>query len=458
MQLEQELLHLGIAELHMEYKKRTISPVEVTELLYKRIENHRDLNAFITLCKDDALEQARHAEKLYKNNDSNSMLLGIPIGLKDLIHTKGIKTTMASGVYQDFIPNEDAALVKTLLNMGSILIGKQNLHELAYGTTGDDSYFGPTRNPHDSSKIAGGSSSGSAAATAAQLCWGSIGTDTSGSIRIPASICGVVGMKPTYGKLDLEGIHPLSWTMDHVGLITRTVTDNAILYDGLCGTLGTSDSIYKKLATGILPKISSFKIGIPTDYYVDLDPEVEARLMKMMNHLENLGYTVVEVDLNLPDMNETMYISSAIDQAEAYLINREIVHEDSNDLGEETRKRILIGAKYKAYEFLLAQELKVKLSKTFEKAFQDVNVLLTPTIPILPPEFGQETVHIHGKTHNVRQALMRLTFISNYIGVPSISIPCGKSTEGLPIGMQLIGGCNQEEMLYQSAYLIDNAL
>lgn len=457
MRKDNDFLQLDIAELHDAFKKHHISPVDVVETLFPRLDRFEYLNTYITVCKKEALHQAKQAEKMYREGQFCSPLTGIPIGLKDLIHTKGIRTTMGSGVYKDFVPVEDAAVAKRLKELGSVIIGKQNTHELAYGTTGGDSYFGPIRNPYDSSKIAGGSSGGSAAATAARLCWGAIGTDTSGSIRIPASICGVVGMKPTYGKISTKGIHPLSLSMDHVGPITKTVKDNAIIFDALCGTLDSSQAIFGDLLKN--RDLSNMKIGIPAAYFFDdIDDQIKSNVLVTMDQLEELGAKIIEVDLDLPEMKNAMEISSAIDRSEAYTINREIVHDTSNLLGDETRRRILQGAEYRAYEYLLAQELKLNLSAKYEAAFELVDAILTPTIPILPQKIGVESAMINGKNHVVRGALMRFTFVANYIGIPSITLPCGIAAAGLPIGAQLMGKWGNEAALYHIANELENIL
>lgn len=453
-----ELQHLSIIDLHKEFKKQAISPVEVVELLYDRIHQFKHLNTYITLNKEIALKQAKQAENRYRANNTDNPLLGIPIGIKDLIYTKEIRTTMGSGVYQNFIPSEDAKVIKNMKEYGAVITGKHNMHELAYGTTGDDSYFGPTRNPYNPDKITGGSSSGSAAAVASGLCWGAIGTDTSGSIRIPSSLCGVVGMKPTYGKIKMDGVKPLSWSMDHVGPITRTVMDNGVLFDGLCGNLSSPNSISENLDKNSLPNLKNTKIGVPSSYFFDdLDREVEENINNSINLIQKLGATLAEINMDIPNIDQAMDISSAIDQAEAYLINQDIVHDYSIPLGEETRKRFLHGSEYRAYEYINAQKLKSKLITKFKEEFKKVDVILTPTVPILPTEIGTNKVVMNNKSHNIRQVLMRLTFISNYIGIPSITIPSGLSSNGYPIGVQLIGDWNQDQLLYKIAYQLEKA-
>ncbi|GIN22037.1 amidase [Siminovitchia fordii] len=453
------MLNFDITTLHNEYKNRTISPVEVLEWLYARIDRFSGLNAYVTVCKEEALQQAKKAEELFKKETDHNILLGIPIGLKDLIHTKGIRTTMGSGAYKDFIPTEDAEVVKKIKATGSVLVGKQNTHELAYGTTGDDSFFGPMKNPYNTNKIAGGSSGGSASATAANLCWASLGTDTSGSVRIPSALCGVVGMKPTQGKINNSGIQPLSWSMDTVGPITRTVLDNAIIFDAISGLLGSSQSVSRKLKEYPLRSLNDKKLGIPTSYfYENVDVEVKRKVMDAIKVFESLGATILEVDLDIPEMDQAMEISSAIDRAEAYLIHQSIANDYNNLLGNETRRRILHGAEYRAYEHILAKQLKSKLTAKYKQAFDTVDAIITPTVPILSTDVGADTVIIDGSTQSVRSALMRFTFFANYIGIPGMTMPCGKAENGLPIGVQLLGHWDHEEVLYLIAYELETAL
>lgn len=452
--------NMEILKLHENYKQRRISPVEIVEYVLARMEKYSNFNSYITICESEAKQTAKQAEKLFNNGGNHCLLTGIPIGLKDLIYTKGIRTTCGSGVYKDFIPDKDASVVQLLKKYTSVIIGKQNMHEFAYGTTGDDSFFGPTKNPYNPNKITGGSSGGSACATALGLCSGSLGSDTSGSIRIPAAICGVVGMKPTFGKIATEGIYPLSWSMDHIGPITKTVMDNAILFDAITNHLSTHKSISKQIAETASFNIKGVNVGIPIKYfYENIQDEIKKQMNVVIDTLEKLGATIVEVDVTVEKMDDVMRLSSAIDRSEAYLINKDIAHDTSNILGDETRKRILQGSEYRAYEYVIAQELKGKLANTFRNTFKKVDVLLTPTLPILPPDIGEEEIVMNGKDFNVRESLMRFTFIANYIGIPSISLPGSVSDEGkIPIGVQLMGGWHEEEILYKVAHRLEKTL
>jgi aspartyl-tRNA(Asn)/glutamyl-tRNA(Gln) amidotransferase subunit A len=231
-----EELPRSLTDLALAFRERRLSPVEVAEALLGRIEaEDGDLNAFITVTRERGLREARRAEEEILAGRDRGPLHGVPVGLKDLIYTAGVRTTMGSALFEDFIPDEDATVVTKLEAAGAVMLGKTNTHELAYGPTGDRSHFGPTRNPHDGARISGGSSGGSAAAVAANLLYASLGSDTGGSVRIPAALCGVVGMKPTFGLVSKRGVFPLSWTLDHVGPLTRTVEDNALVLTALAG-------------------------------------------------------------------------------------------------------------------------------------------------------------------------------------------------------------------------------
>ncbi|MDC3412119.1 amidase [Terrihalobacillus insolitus] len=440
----------NIVELHQAYTNKIVSPVEIIEWFYERIDQqNKQLNAYITVCYKQAMMEAIRLEKQIMNGCQIGLLSGIPISVKDLIFTKNIKTTMGSGVFKDFVPSFDAEVIKTLKQHGVIIMGKTNMHELAYGTTSDDSYFGPCKNPYDLTKISGGSSGGSAVAVSSGLCVGALGTDTSGSIRIPASCCGVVGMKPTYGRINVDGIYPLSWSMDHVGPMTRNVTDNAIIYSVLVGD--PTFSQVEKL------DLKDVVLGLPTAYFFDdLEGDVRESITKAIQLMESLGVAIESV--HTPEMKKVMEISSAIDRSEAYFINQEVALDEHNSLGNETRSRILKGADIRAYEFLYAQKVKEELSLSFNKIFETVPFIVTPTIPILPTNIGEAFVTIDQRKVEVRSELMKFTFLANYLGNPAITFPCGFSKTGLPVGIQIMGQKNDEAGLYKVAYMLEQAL
>jgi aspartyl-tRNA(Asn)/glutamyl-tRNA(Gln) amidotransferase subunit A len=398
------------------------------------------------------VEQAKQAGSEIAAGRYRGPLHGVPIGLKDLIYTKGIRTTMGSGVYKDFIPDVDAAVVQKLKQAGAVIIGKLNTHEFAYGSTGDVSYFGGVRNPYDTSKMTGGSSSGSGAAVAAALCFGALGTDTGGSIRIPASACGIVGMKPTFGRVSKNGVYPLAHTLDHVGPMTRTVRDNAMLLGILAGydhgdpysVQQAGEDFTRFLGDSIRGKV----IGIPSSFYFDhVEEEVKRKIEEAIDLYRSMGAEVRTVDI--AGLSEISWSQLKTIQSEAYAVHQELLVSNADKYHPEVLERFQVSAEAKGYEYVKAQDIRRRVQESFRRVFESIDVLVTPTIPILPPDIGQREIDIKGQSEPVRAALLRLTGPTNVTGLPSMSIPCGFSKTGLPIGLQLIGGAFNEALLYQ---------
>jgi aspartyl-tRNA(Asn)/glutamyl-tRNA(Gln) amidotransferase subunit A len=457
---DNSVLNWNLMTLSKAYKEKKISPTEVIQLIFQKIKETNDtLNAYITVCYDTAMKEAEQTEKEFHKGTIKGPLHGVPIALKDLIYTKNTKTTMGSGAYKDFVPDYDAMVVTKLKEAGAIIIGKTNTHELAYGPTGDYSYFGPIKNPYDLSKMAGGSSGGSAAAIASSLSYLALGTDTSGSVRIPASCCGIVGMKPTFGRVSKYGVYPLSYTMDHVGPMTRNVMDNAILLNYLVGhdkkdpysIERTIEDFTSKVHVGL----EGSTIGIPlTPFFENIQEEVKETLFKSIHVFENLGAKIKII--SIPFMEGILEACRVVTRSEAYVINKELALTPNNLLGEQIRERILQGADYKASDYVEAQQIKNEAIRCFDQCFEEVDVILTPTIPILPPNIGEEEVQLNDSMENVRSSLIRLTCPTNLIGLPSLTIPCGFS-EDVPVGMQLIGKRFDEANLYRFGYAFEQA-
>jgi aspartyl-tRNA(Asn)/glutamyl-tRNA(Gln) amidotransferase subunit A len=455
----ESILKWDISTLANAYQKKEVSPVEIIKSLRNRIESiDSELNAFISLSLDRSLEEAQKAEIEISQGNILSPLHGVPICLKDLVYTKDSKTTMGSGVFKDFIPDFDATVVTKLKKAGAIIVGKTNTHELAYGPTGDDSYFGAIKNPHDVSKMAGGSSAGSAVAVSSFMSYAALGTDTSGSVRIPSSCCGIVGMKPTSGLVSKYGAYPLSWTMDHVGPMTRNVLDNAIVLQSITGfdkkdpySRDIRSDDYRSL---IGKSIKGCIIGIPHDSYYDyLDDEVKQGLSNAIEVLENLGAIVKEVQI--PNIDDVLEACRRITRSEAYVINQDIVSHDL--LSPQIRERILSGKDYMASDYIEAQQVRHKAIQQYDELLLGVDILVTPTLPILPANLGQEKLSIHDRQVDVRASLIRLTCPTNLNGFPSLSRPCGYSSTGLPIGLQLIGKRFDEINLYRYASAFEQA-
>ncbi|WP_078409026.1 amidase [Priestia abyssalis] len=453
------IFHWDMYTLSNSIRGKHISPVEVTRQLLERINSiNPQLNAFISILQEEALKSAIQAEAEIISGNWRGPLHGIPIGIKDMIYTKNIKTTKGSKIFQEYVPDHDATVVEKLKQAGAIIVGKLNTHQFAYGPTGDRSFFGPVKNPYHLSKISGGSSSGSGAAVASSLCYAALGTDTGGSIRIPSACCGIVGMKPTFGRVSKYGVYPLGFTLDHVGPMTRTVRDNAILLNVLSGydkrdpysVKADTEDFTRYLSQGIKGSV----IGLPTSYYFDqVDEEVHIKIREAINVFQNLGAEIRLIDL--PAMKQTLLAQQITAKSEAYAIHEETLRNHPEKYEAEVRERLLTGPETMAYEYVQAQQFKHTAIQHFDQALKDVEVILTPTIPILPPDIDQREVYVGTSQEQVRSTLLRLTSPTNFNGFPSISIPCGFSRSGLPIGLQLIGKRFDESNLYRFAYAFE---
>ena len=428
-----------IAEAARLVQQREISPVELTRECLERIEQlNSSLNAFITVTAKSALKDAQHAEKEIQSGKWRGPLHGIPIGLKDLIDTAGVRTTAASAVFRDRVPTEDAEVVKKLKAAGAVLIGKQNLHEFAYGGSSLISHFGPVRNPTNPEFVAGGSSGGPAAAVATGMCYGAIGTDTAGSIREPAALCGVVGLKPTYDLVSTRGIIPLSLSLDHAGPITRTVEDAAILLDIIAEG---AEEYRESLGEGI----EKFVLGIPRKYFFeDLDPEVAKAVEKAIDQLTDLAFTVREIELPVS-------IDRTLQGAESYAFHREMVATSPELYDPQTLRRIRSGEHVSEGEYQNAlQDLREMRREIIEK-FQGLDAVLTPTTPIPAPRIS-ELMKDPALLRPTELVLLRNTRPVNVWGLPAISIPCGITSGGLPIGLQIVGPPGGEAKVLRAAH------
>jgi aspartyl-tRNA(Asn)/glutamyl-tRNA(Gln) amidotransferase subunit A len=460
-----DLAFASIEEVARLYRKRKLSPVELTKIMLVRIEQlNPKLNAYITVTAELALAQAKRAEaELFssrgrKGHRDRGPLHGIPLSLKDNIFTAGIRTTAGSKILQDFIPKEDAAVVGKLKIAGTVTLGKTNMHEFAYGVTSNNPHFGPVHNPWDLSRIAGGSSGGSAAAVAAGLCYGSIGTDTGGSIRIPAALCDVVGLKPTFGRVNVDGVIPLSPRLDCVGPLARTAYDAALLLEPILprvkGELGPR-ALKKSFS-----KARKFVLGIPKEFFLDaLSLDVHGIFDETIRILKELGFKFKEV--SMPLLWETEDAGNQIAWAEATHYHQQAgwFPARASDYGDDVRSRLEMGTKVSAAVYLSALELREKFIQEFHLALQDSNVdaLLVPSTPIVAPLIGQETIRLGDTDLSTRGLLLRNNRPANLAGLPAISIPCGSHSASLPVGLQLIGAVADEHLLLRIAHIIERA-
>ena len=439
----------SILELSRRLRGGGISPVELTRHCLANVEKlNPTLNAFITVTADSALLQAREAEAEIRRGDWRGPLHGVPIGLKDLIDTAGVRTTAASALFKNRVPAEDAELVRRLKNVGAVLLGKQNLHEFAYGGSSVISHFGEVRNVWDPAYIAGGSSGGSAAAVAAGLCYGGIGTDTAGSVREPAALCGVVGLKPTYGRVSTRGVIPLSWSLDHVGPITPTVAEAAVMLQAIAGYDPQDANSAKVAVDDYLASLdrgaNTIRIGVPRRFfYEDLDPEVASAVEQALGVLKSLVADMREIELTVPT-------DRTLQAAESYAYHAEFVARSPELYQPETVRRILTGKKISAPE-VEERRLELKTIRThIGRVFEEVDILVTPTTPIVAPSLA-ELKHNPELLRPREITLLRNTRPFNVWGLPAISVPCGFTKTGLPVGLQIAGPHWAESRILQVA-------
>ncbi|HWX37853.1 MAG TPA: amidase [Candidatus Sulfotelmatobacter sp.] len=467
MKNEESLAFATIEQLASLLANRKVSPVEITETFLRRIEQRNPaLNAFLTVTAEAALAAARRAEKqLMRPRSSrrgNSILLGIPITIKDNIWTRGIRSTAGSKILREFIPAEDATAVRKLARAGAVLLGKTNLNEFAYGITGGNAHYGPVRNPWAPDRISGGSSAGSAAAVAAGLCTASIGTDTGGSIRVPSAFCGALGLKPTFGRVSVFGTMPLSPSLDHVGPIARSVADAAILLGAIAGRdpldPTSSPKPVEDFRAALKKPLRKFRLGRPREHYWEkVDPEVRRIAEAALRAMENRGAIVTEV--SLPHLKESLDAATEISLAEALHVHEAAGYFPSraSDYGEEVRHRIEAGAKVPAHRYLAGFDVRKRLLAEFDAAFQSVDAVVAPTVPVPAPPIGAESVWIDGEEIGVRAAIVGHCRPANFTGLPAISVPCGFTREGLPVGLQIIGRPFEEASLLRIAHSYEQA-
>jgi len=413
--------------------------VDLTQECLETIERlNPTLNAFITVTAESALQEAQLAEKEIAHGGWRGPLHGIPIGLKDLIDTAGIRTTAGSAVFKDRVPTQDADVVKKLKAACAVLVGKHNLHEFAYGGSSLISYFGPPRNPVNPEFITGGSSGGSAAAVASGMCYGAIGTDTAGSVREPAALCGIVGLKPTYGLVSTSGIIPLSLSLDHAGPITRTVEDAAILLDAV-----TEPST--KCREALQQGIEQFVIGIPRRYFFDnLDPEAAAAVEKAIARLTALASGIRELTLTIDE-------DRTLQSAEAYAYHRERVASSPELYDPETLRRIRSGERVTESQYQGRLQNLQQVRREIAAKFGEVDVLVMPTTPIPAPRIA-DLIGNPSLLRPTELLLLRNTRPVNVWGLPAISVPCGFTERGLPIGLQIVGPPGGEAKVLRAAH------
>ncbi len=452
---------MTITELAPQIRAGKLSPVELTRQLLARIEKMQPvLNAYITVTADLALEQARRAEQEIRAGNYRGPLHGIPYAPKDLFYTKGIRTTVGTKILADFVPDYDAAVVEKLAAAGAIVMGKAGLHECAFGITSNNPHYGAIRNPWDRERIPGGSSGGSAAALGGGTCCFSLGSDTGGSIRIPAALCGLVGLKPTFGRVSRYGVFPLGHTLDHAGPFGWTVEDTALVYEAIAGydARDTSSVAAPFALPSFAPdaRLDGKKIGVPRNFYFEgLDPEIDASVRDAVATLESLGAALVDIDV--PDIEEFNTIAQLILLAEAASVHHREIERRPEDFGEDVRALLQQGRFVLATDYLDAQRRRREFAAAFNRLLTQVDIIVTPTIPITAAKIGQNTVSIAGQEVNVRLATTRFMRALNLAGMPLLSLPCGFDSRGMPIGLQIIGRLFDEAGVLEIGHAFERA-
>lgn len=445
----EELVHLPISALGKLYREKVISPVEVTSAVLERIKKYnRSLNAFISVLEGSALAQARQAEQDFMQGVDRGPLQGIPFSLKDIFDTAGIRTTAGSSHWADRIPDQTATSAQRLLEAGGVLIGKCNLLEFAYGIVHPD--FGQCNNPWDIQRTSGGSSSGSASSVAAGMGWGSLGTDTGGSIRIPASYCGVVGLKPSYGRVSRHGVFPLSWSLDHVGTLARSVEDTAILLEIIAGYDPLDSTSAREpvpaYRTGLSRTLKGRRVGILEQHmnHPDLSSEVRETTWQAIKELEVLGATLVPVHIPSLDLADPAMLVAIL--PEATVVHEQMLRERPEKYAEGTRQQLELGALLPAVDYIRAHQFRTRLLVEYMQALSDAEVIVSPTVAFEAPAEDPVVAAGEGTDEARRTAPYNLT------GLPAVSVPCGFGPAGLPLGLQIVGAPFAEEVILNVAY------
>ena len=451
-----------LTELVGRIRDGRLSPVAVVERVLDRIEVlDPKLHAYITVTGASARAAARVAEDAVKNGRGLGALHGVPFACKDVFCTKGVRTTGGSRVLEDWVPDHGAGVIERLEEAGSILIGKTNLHEFAYGASGENKRFGTARNPWDPTRIPGGSSTGSAVAVAAGLASFALGTDTGGSVRAPAGLCGVVGLKPTYGLVSCYGVIPFCWSLDHVGLFTRSVADAALLLEVVAGhdarDPGSAQVPPQAYAPALTGEMSGLRIGVPRRFFFEnADPEILDATAMILRLAEREGATVLDVDT--PDMEGSRAVSLVVQMPEALSYHSTHLRTKRSLYGDDLRSGFALGQYILAEHYVRAKRMMSLYRRQVAALFEDVDLLVTPTSPMIAPPLGATTVEIAGRKEALGDAHARFAYFFNLTGHPAMSLPSGWHSSGLPMGVQLIARPFEEVTLLRAGDTIERAL
>lgn len=449
---------MTIREAASALRARRVSPVDLTSTALARVERNQPLNAFITVLSDRAMERARQAESELNAGKDRGPLHGIPIAIKDLFAMRGVRNTSGSKVFENLVSDFNSTVVDRLEAAGAVILGKLNMHELAYGTSSDNPYFGAVRNPWNTERSPGGSSGGSGAAVAANIVYGAMGTDTGGSIRIPASYCGTVGLKPTYGRVSRYGVLPLGFTLDHMGPLTRTVRDAAIFLNAIAGRDPKDDTSSRHPTIDFVPddhvSLRGMRIGFPENFFFErVDPEVESSVRGAIARAASMGAELKPI--RVPDMSAINAVGQVTLLAEAAAI-MEPYRESRHLFSPEVLGRLDQGRLISGVDYINAQRVRRRMRAEFAGLWQEVDCFVAPTTPNTAPKIGEKNVRLGDATEDARIASTRLVRGINVLGLPALSIPCGLNSQGMPIGLQIIGPPFDEAIILKAGAALED--
>src|SRR5712691_7147687 len=449
-----DLLNLTIAQAAPRLERRELSPVELTEAMLQRIAAvNTQLNAYITVCAQQARDVAQATERMIRAGYYLGPLHGIPIALKDNIYTRGVRTTAGAKILADFVPDEDATVAARLKRAGAVIIGKTNLHEFAWGGTTDNPHYGTCRNPWNPERFPAGSSGGSGAAVAARTCLGALGTDTGGSIRLPAAVNGIVGIRPTIGRVSNHNVVPLAWTMDTVSPMTRTVEDCVLMFEVIAGHDPLDDQSAQVPVSDYRSELTrgvrGLRVGLIRDYSLaHVQPAVGDTIRAAVTTLESLGVQVEEIAM--PSIHGNISAQLTIESCEPSTYHQEWLRTRAAEYGDDVRTLLELGEMYLATHYLQAQRYRSLLRKEFLEGFKRVDVFVTPTLPFSATPCAATEVVIEGnRKEDMLSAIMQFTGVPSLAGLPALSLPVGFDPDGLPVGMQVIGRPFDEGTLFR---------
>ena len=456
-----DLCYMSAGQFSKLIERKELSPVDIIEAHLARIEATEPvLNSFITLLPDEARAAARRAEADIQRGNYLGPLHGIPVALKDLFNTAGVRTTSGSRIFDTFIPDQDCTVAMRFRQAGAILLGKLNMHQFAYGPTGENPDYGHMHNPWDPEMVTGGSSGGSGSAAAAGQCTITTGSDTGGSIRIPAALCGIVGLKPTYGLVSRYGLTPLSWSLDTPGPMVRTVEDAALTMNVIAGhdpnDVASARVEVPDYTTALTGDVRGLRIGVPKEFFeAPLDPQVDQAVRDALSLLESMGAVVTEV--SFPMFKDAQAIGTGILMSEAAAYHRDLLAKDGDKVYPPVRLRLEAGLFISAADYLRAQQGRSLLNNQVKKLLEEVDLLAGPTEPVTAPKLLATRVQAGEQSVGTTPALTQYTRPFNITGSPTISIPCGFSDAGLPMALQLAGRSFEELTVLRAAHAYEQA-